>query len=299
MEKPSTLKKGDKIALISTARKISELELEPAIAILKSWGLAPVFGESLFKENHQFAGTTEERIADLQQALDDAEIKAIFCARGGYGTVQLIDAIDFSIFKKLPKWIVGYSDVTVLHNHINQNIGVETLHASMPINFSANTKEALESLKETLFGALPIYTCDTDELNRIGKAEGILVGGNLSIIYSLTGTPSQLDTTNKILFIEDLDEYLYHIDRMMMNLKRAGMLSKLKGLIVGGMSNMNDNTVPYGKSAKQIIIEAVKEYNYPVCFEFPAGHIKDNRALIMGAEVELVVSEQEVELIFK
>lgn len=299
MEKPSTLKKGDKIAIISTARKISKLELEPAIVILKSWGLDPVFGENLFKETNQFAGTTQERITDLQEALDDDEIKAIVCARGGYGTVQLIDEIDFSKFKKHPKWIVGFSDVTVLHNHINQNFSIETLHASMPINFTTNTKESLESLKETLFGALPIYTSDTDELNRIGKAQGILVGGNLSIIYSLTGSPSQLDTTNKILFIEDLDEYLYHIDRMMMNLKRTGMLSKLKGLVVGGMSDMNDNTVPYGESAKQIIMGAVQEYNYPVCFEFPAGHIKDNRTLIMGAEVELVVSKQEVELIFK
>jgi muramoyltetrapeptide carboxypeptidase len=292
MEKPPSLKKGDKIAIISTARKISKIELEPAVSIIKSWGLESVFGKNLFNENHQFSGTTEERVADLQHVLDDPAIKAIFCARGGYGTVQVIDQIDFSNFKKNPKWIIGYSDVTVLHNHINTNFNIQTLHASMPINFATNTKEALESLKETLFGALPIYTCDVDELNRFGEVMGELVGGNLSIIYSLTGTPSQINTKGKILFLEDLDEYLYHIDRMMMNLKRAGLLKELKGLIVGGMSDMNDNTVPYGKSAKQIIFDAVKEYNYPVCFEFPAGHINDNRAIMMGARINLLVEKK-------
>ncbi len=299
MEKPQSLSKGDKIALISTARKISLLELEPAIAIIKSWGLEPVFGKNLFKVNHQFAGTTENRIADLQEAIDNDDIKAIFCVRGGYGTVQLIDKIDFSKFKKKPKWIVGYSDVTVLHNHINKNIGTSTLHATMPINFTTNTKEALESLKETLFGAMPIYNLENHELNRLGVAEGELVGGNLSIIYSLTGTSSQLDTKGKILFLEDLDEYLYHIDRMMMNLKRAGMLADLKGLIVGGMSDMKDNTVPFGKTAQEIIFDAVKEYQYPICFDFPAGHIDDNRTLIMGSEVDLLVGKELSTLEFK
>lgn len=299
MEKPSTLQKGDKIALISTARKISLSELEPAIATIKLWGLEPVFGKNLFNANHQFAGTIEERIADLQEALDHPEIKAVLCVRGGYGTVQLIDSIDFSSFKKNPKWIIGYSDVTVLHNHINKNIGIQTLHATMPINYTTNTKEALESLKEVLFGALPIYTIEHHELDRIGKAKGELVGGNLSIIYSLTGTSSQLDTKGKVLFLEDLDEYLYHIDRMMMNLKRAGMLADLKGLIVGGMSEMKDNTVPFGKTAQEIIFDAVKEYTYPICFDFPAGHIHDNRTLIMGSEVDLLVGKELTTLEFK
>lgn len=299
MEKPSTLQKGDKIALISTARKISLQELEPAIATLKLWGLEPVFGKNLFNANHQFAGTIEERIADLQEALDNPEIKAVLCVRGGYGTVQLIDSIDFSNFKKKPKWIIGYSDVTVLHNHINKNLGVSTLHATMPINFTTNTKEALESLKEVLFGALPIYTIEHHVLNRIGKTKGELVGGNLSIIYSLTGTSSQFDTKGKILFLEDLDEYLYHIDRMMMNLKRAGMLANLKGLIIGGMSDMKDNTVPFGKTAQEIIFDSVKEYTYPICFDFPAGHINDNRALMMGSEVDLLVGKELTMLEFK
>lgn len=299
MEKPQPLSKGDKIALISTARKISLSELEPAIATLELWGLEPVFGKNLFNVNHQFAGTTEDRIADLQEALDNSEIKAVLCVRGGYGTVQLIDSIDFSNFKKNPKWIIGYSDVTVLHNHINKNIGVQTLHATMPINFTTNTKGALESLKEVLFGALPIYTIEHHELNRTGETKGELVGGNLSIIYSLTGTSSQLETKGKVLFLEDLDEYLYHIDRMMMNLKRAGMLVDLKGLIVGGMSDMKDNTVPFGKTAQEIIFDAVKEYQYPVCFDFPAGHIDDNRALMMGSEVNLLVDKDWTTLQFK
>lgn len=299
MEKPQSLSKGDKVALISTARKISLSELEPAIATIKLWGLEPVFGKNLFNANHQFAGTIEERIADLQEALDHTEIKAVLCVRGGYGTVQLIDSIDFSSFKKNPKWIIGYSDVTVLHNHINKNIGIQTLHATMPINYTTNTKEALESLKEVLFGALPIYTVEHHELNRNGEAIGELVGGNLSIIYSLTGTSSQLDTKGKVLFLEDLDEYLYHIDRMMMNLKRAGMLTDLKGLIVGGMSEMKDNTVPFGKTAQEIIFDAAKEYQYPVCFDFPAGHINDNRTLIMGSEVDLLVGKELTTLEFK
>lgn len=291
MHKPSNLKEGDKVVIISTARKISEAEIEPAVKVLKGWGLEVVFGANLFKESDQFSGTTAQRISDLQVALDDANIKAVFCARGGYGTVKIIDEIDFSSFQKTPKWIVGYSDVTVLHNHVNQNFNVETLHATMPINFTTNTKESLLSLKKALFGEVLNYDFGAHPLNRVGVAKGEVVGGNLSIVYSLTGTNSQIDTTDKILFIEDLDEYLYHIDRMMMNLKRAGILENLAGLIVGGMSDMNDNAIPYGKTAKEIIKDTVSEYNYPVCFDFPAGHIDDNRTLIMGRNAMLTVSD--------
>ncbi len=298
MEKPASLKKGDKIAIISTARKISLEELQPSILIIESWGLEVVFGENLFKEYNQFAGTTNERTIDLQKALDDTNIKAIICARGGYGTVKIIDQIDFTSFIKNPKWIIGYSDVTVLHNHINQNYNIQTLHASMPINFNSNTPEAIESLKETLFGASPIYFFDVEELNVNGESKGILVGGNLSILYSLTGTNSQIDTNGKILFIEDLDEYIYHVDRMMMNLDRAGMLENLQGLIVGGMTDMNDNLIPYGKTAKEIILETVKKYSYPVCFGAPAGHLDDNRALVFGGEIKLMVSKAGVKVSF-
>jgi len=291
MEKPSYLKKGDKVIIVSTARKISEEEIVPAVEVLNKWGLIVVLGSNLYGENNQFSGTTEERKNDLQKALDDEMVKAVFCARGGYGTVKIIDELDFSRFIKHPKWVVGYSDVTVLHNHINQNFNIQTLHATMPINFPTNTEDSLESLHEALFGEVLNFEFNNNDLNITGKTEGVLVGGNLSIIYSLTGTKSQLDTKGKILFLEDLDEYLYHIDRMMMNLKRSGMLKSLAGLIIGGMSDMNDNAIPYGKTANEIIKDAVSEYDYPVCFDFPAGHLTDNRALIMGENVKLDVDE--------
>lgn len=298
MEKPQALKIGDKISIISTARKISLEEVQPAINLLTEWGLEVVLGVNLFAEDHQFAGTKAQRLADLQQALNNDEIKAVFCARGGYGTVQLIDEIDFSHFKKQPKWIVGYSDVTVLHNHINQHFGIATLHATMPINFKTNTTAALQSLKDALFGNTLNYQCASHAYNRLGEAKGELVGGNLSILYSLTGTASQINTEGKILFLEDLDEYLYHIDRMMQNLKRAGMLHGLKGLLIGGMTDMNDNTIPYGHSAIDIIKSIVAEYDFPVAFGFPAGHLADNRALIMGEEVVLKVEEGGTTLTF-
>jgi muramoyltetrapeptide carboxypeptidase len=298
MQKPSNLKQGDKIAIVSTARKLSLEELQHGIEVVKGWGLEVVLGVNLFEFDNQFAGTTAQRTADFQQAMDDPSIKAILCARGGYGTVKIIDELDFSQFIKAPKWIIGYSDVTVLHNHINQNFNIQTLHAAMPFGFKDNTIEALNSIKAVLFGENLAYQFNTTVLNKNGVGEGVLVGGNLSIIYSLTGTKSQLDTKGKILFLEDLDEYLYHIDRMMMNLDRAGMLSDLAGLVVGGMTDMNDNSVPYGKTAKEIILETVSKYNYLVCFDFFSGHVDDNRALPMGAKVKLSVGEI-CELTFK
>ena len=292
MQKPSHLNKGDKIVILSTARKISEAEITEAVNQITSWGLEVVLGANLFAADNQFSGTEVQRVADFQTALDDENIKAILCARGGYGTVQLIDELDFSQFVKSPKWIIGYSDVTVLHNHINQNYNIQTLHGTMPINFPTNTKASITSLKQVLFGEAIQYQFPSHKMNRNGNIKGILVGGNLSIIYSLTGTLSQINTKGKVLFIEDLDEYLYHVDRMMRNLKRVGMLTDLAGLIVGGMSDMNDNAIPFGKTAKQIILDAVKGYNYPVCFDFPAGHIDDNQALIFGNKVELEVGEE-------
>lgn len=298
MEKPNSLTTGNKVVIISTARKVSLEEITPAINSIKSWGLEVVFGNNLFKEHHQFAGTDEERAADLQAAMDDPDIKAVFCARGGYGTIKIIDKIDFTRFIEQPKWIVGFSDVTVLHAHINQNFNIQTLHAAMPVMYPSNTDESLLSLKKALFGEELQYKANGHQLNIQGKAEGVLVGGNLSILYSLTGTNSSLDTKGKILFMEDLDEYLYHADRMMMNLKRVGMLADLAGLIVGGMTKMNDNKNPYGYSVQEIIFDAVKEYGYPVCFDFPAGHIDNNKALIFGEKVKLCVKEGSAEVVF-
>ena len=292
---PEKLRIGDKISIISTARKITIEELGPAIITLESWGLKVVLGVNLFQEDDQFSGTFEQRTADLQSMIDDNSVKAILCARGGYGTVQIIDTINFTNLKKNSKWIVGYSDVTVLHSHLN-NLGIASLHATMPINFEGNTKESLSSLKNSLFGNLNSIECKAHPLNKFGKIVGDIVGGNLSILYSLLGSQSDIDTAGKILFIEDLDEYVYHLDRMMMNIKRNGMLVELKGLIVGEMSDMNDNSIPFGKTAEQIILEYTKDYDFPICFGFPAGHLPDNRCLRLGTNSVLEISKNGVSL---
>ncbi|MBT6650765.1 MAG: LD-carboxypeptidase [Flavobacteriales bacterium] len=290
---PEKLKIGDKIGIISPARKITLNELDPAIKTIESWELKVELGSNLFEVDNQFSGTIEQRSTDLQTMIDDDSIKAILCARGGYGTVQIIDNIDFSKLKNNPKWIVGYSDVTVLHSHLNK-LGIASLHATMPINFKTNAKESLASLKNGLFGNENNILCGPHPFNKFGKVEAEVVGGNLSILYSLLGSNSDVDTDGKILFIEDLDEYLYHIDRMMMNLKRNGKFTKLKGLVVGGMSDMNDNTIPFGKTAEEIILEYIKEFDFPVCFNFPAGHLDDNRTLVFGKECTLEINENGV-----
>jgi len=286
---------GDKIGIISTARKISLEELKPSIKLLEEWGLKVVFGKNLFEEDNQFSGTVSQRSSDLQSMIDDDSIKAILCARGGYGTVQIIDKVDFSHLIKNPKWIIGYSDVTVLHSHLHQ-LGITSLHATMPINFEKNTPKALESLKSALFGLGDLTEINHHHFNRFGKVEGEIVGGNLSILYSLLGSGSDINTDGKILFIEDLDEYLYHVDRMMMNLKRNGKLNNLKALIIGGMSDMNDNTIPFGKTAEEIILEYIKEFDFPVCFNFPAGHLDDNRCVRFGVKSVLEVNKNGVSL---
>lgn len=287
---PAYLKKGDRIGIVSTARKITEKELKFAKDILQDWGLEVIFGENLLKSYHQFSGTDKQRAEDFQQMLDDENIKAILCARGGYGTVRIIDQLDFSSFKENPKWVIGYSDVTVLHTHLN-SLGYSTIHASMPINFESNSKETLISIKKTIFGQDYTINTASHPLNKKGIASGQLVGGNLSILYSLLGSSSSLDTRNKILFIEDLDEYLYHLDRMMINLKRNEKLSNLKGMIVGGMTKMHDNEISFGKNANEIILDAVKEYQFPICFNFPAGHSTNNLSLTFGRNVILDISD--------
>ena len=292
---PPYLKPGDSVALIATARKISHEELLPSIQLIQNWGLNVVTAPNIYKQENQFAGSDNERAADLQWALDNENIKAVLCVRGGYGTVRIIDKIDFSKFCRNPRWIIGYSDVTVLHQHIYTNFNVATLHATMPINFFKN-EEATESLRKSLFGEELNYKVNPHHLNREGETEGELIGGNLSLIYALCGSQSDINTDGKILFIEDLDEYLYHVDRMMLNLKRSGKLAKLKGLVVGGMTDMKDNTIPFGKNAEEIIYDAVKEYNYPVCFGFPAGHIDQNLALVFGNIYSLSVSKNHIHL---
>ena len=297
---PPYLKQGDKIGICASARKISREEIAPAMETLKSWGLEVVVGRHVYKESNQFAGVDNERAEDLQEMFDDSSIKAIIFARGGYGTIRIVDLLNFDNFKKSPKWICGYSDITVLHNHIN-NLNIETLHSVMLSGFGAEGGEsAVETLRKSLFGEELKYSFSTDkkDLQKEGKAEGELVGGNLSLIYALTGSVSDLNTDGKILFLEDLDEYLYHIDRMMLNLKRSGKLKNLKGLLIGGMTEMKDNTIPFGKTAEEIVAESVAEYSYPVAYDLPAGHLKDNRALILGRKVALKVEKSQANLTF-
>ncbi len=298
MVRPAYLKKGDKIAIVSPARSITFEEVHPAIRFFQRHDIEVVLGSYVFSKQDQFAGTDARRQRDFQHMLDDEKIKAIVCSRGGYGTLRIIDDLDFTRFCSHPKWIVGYSDVTVLHTHIHHLFGIETLHATMPVNVKGDHEdETLQTMINALFGKRITYSYPKPALSREGHSEGLITGGNLSILYSLMGTVSEPDTAGKILFIEDVDEYLYHIDRMMVTLKRAGKLDKLKGLIVGGMTKMNDNAIPFGRSANEIIADAVKEYKYPVCFDFPAGHVDTNLALIMGRKVSFNVGK-EVELSF-
>jgi muramoyltetrapeptide carboxypeptidase len=256
--------------------------MTPAVKLLSSWGLHVKLGKTIGLEDHQYAGTDQQRRDDFQAAIDDPSVRAVIFARGGYGTVRMMDELDWAGFLKHPKWITGFSDMTYLHIHLNQTLGVQTMHTSVPVFFPKNTPEAIDSLRRQLFGEEVVFDIATDPQNRIGHARGTLIGGNLSILYSITGTKSGFNTGGKILFIEDIDERLYHIDRMMINLKRSGKLQDLAGLIVGGLSEMSDNTIPFGKTAEEIISEHVAPYSYPVCFGFPAGHIPDNRALVLG-----------------
>jgi muramoyltetrapeptide carboxypeptidase len=295
---PTYLQKGDTVAIVSTARKNIDDNLKPTIDLLEGWGLTVKLGKTIGLDYYQLAGTDEQRTADFQEQMDNPNIKAIWCVRGGYGTVKIIDNLDFTKFKQNPKWIIGFSDVTVLHGHLNR-IGIESLHATMPVAIPRATDEAKYSLCAALFGEKLQYTLECDALNHSGKAKGELVGGNLSILYSLLGSESAIDCADKILFIEDLDEYLYHVDRMMMNLKRNGCLQSLKGIIVGAMTEMKDNEIPWGRNALEIIEDNVKGLNIPIIYNFPAGHIRDNRALIFGRQVSMEVNAEQSKVVFK
>lgn len=286
------LKKDDTIGIIAPAYGVSQEEVFPAVDFLKEHGFNVRLGRYLFSSYHQFAGTDEERRADFQNMLDDPNVNAILCARGGYGSVRIVDQLNFSAFEKSPKWICGYSDITVLHSHIFTHFQLPTLHCTMPINIDISDEwDAIhiQSMVNALRGEQLQYLPDPHPLNRSGSAKGKIIGGNLSILYSLLGSPSDIDTTNTILFLEDVDEYLYHIDRMMMNMKRNKKLEKLSGMIVGGMSEMHKNKIYFGKTAEEIIAGHCEEYDFPLCFNFPAGHIKRNQAIRFGQEAEMAV----------
>lgn len=280
-----------KISLVAPARKVTEEEMSFAIDYIKNRGFELVYDERLFDSYNQFAGDDDVRASLIQEHIDSDDIDAIFCVRGGYGTVRIIDKLNFDKFLKKPKWIVGYSDVTVLHAKL-QSLGCESIHATMPINYADNSQAALDSLFNFLKGEKISYEIDSTPINIYGTAEAELTGGNISVLYSLLGSDIFPDTDGKILFLEDLDEYLYHIDRMMTALVRAGKLDNIKGLIVGGLTKMHDNSIPFGMSAEEIILEKVKDKNIPVCFNFPAGHIDDNRALILGRKANLTIGKK-------
>lgn len=298
MKIPPYLKKGDTVAIVCTARKFFPEEAKPAIDLLESWGLKVKLGKTIGLDSCQLGGTDAERAADFQEQLDNDNIKAIWCARGGYGTVRIIDLIDFSKFKKQPKWVMGFSDVTVLHSHIN-TLNVATLHSIMPFTVPKAPEEVKQSFKNALFGIKNSYTIPSKSYDKKGMAQGELVGGNLSIIYSLLGSKSSIDTKDKILFIEDLDEYLYHVDRMLQNMKRNDYFKNVKGIIVGSMRDMHDNEIPFGQNEVQLITEITKDLNIPIAFEFCAGHQKDNRTLMLGSQVTFEVNEKEVKLSFE
>ncbi len=287
------LKQGSKVAIAAPARMVKPEEMEYAIHWLEEKGFVPIYDDRLFAVHHIFAGDDNFRAAVFHEYLDNEDIDAIWIARGGYGSIRIINKLDFTQFLKHPKWVVGFSDGTVLHGKLSR-LGVPSLHAAMPFYFANKTPEAKQSLLDALTGKPLQYEIPSNPLNRLGMMEGEIVGGNLSVLYGMIGSDTFPELDGKILFIEEVDEYIYHIDRMMHALKRAGKLGCLKGLIVGGLTQIHDNPDPFGMSVEEVIAEAVAEYDYPVCFGFPAGHFDDNRALFFGLDSRLLVTDEKV-----
>lgn len=295
---PPYLQKGDTIGIVCPSGYMPGEKAATCIQVLQQWGYQVKTGNTLGHQFHYFSGTDEERLADLQQMLDDQQVKAILCARGGYGMSRIIDRIDFRNFRKHPKWLIGFSDITLLHAHVYERFGIACLHAPMAAAFNEGeyANPFVQSLRKALRGSKARYSCTGHTLNRKGKAEGILVGGNLSLIAHAVGSSSSLKTKNKILFLEDVGEYIYNADRMMIQLKRSGMLDHLVGLIIGGFTEMKDTTIPFGADVYDVIAAHTREYNYPVCFGFPVSHEKENYALKVGAIYTLQVSGSRVTL---
>lgn len=294
---PPYLKAGDTVAIVAPSGILKSRvgEVQQAEALLKSWGLHTIVGKNVFNQANHFAGTDDERCEDLQDAMDDPKISAIWCARGGYGTVRVLDKLNYTEFKKNPKWIIGYSDITALHNQVH-NEGFQSLHALMCVSLTKDLediKETVETFKSAIFGNPEDYTLKGSEYNRVGETSGELVGGNLTILHTMLGSETSIDTSGKILFIEEIGEYKYHIDRMLQSMKRAGYFDDLNGLIVGDMSKMRKNTTLWGTSVEQLILDALADYDFPITFNMPAGHEKDNRALVLGRTVELKVEKDQ------
>jgi len=292
--RPAFLKQGDEVAIVAPAARTDADLIDDGITILQSWGLKVTPLPHAYGSFHQYSGSDWNRIDDLQEAINNPHFKAIICTRGGYGCTRIVDRIDFSPLLEYPKWLVGFSDITVLHAHLHQ-LRIESIHGSMLKNFH----HGAETVKAALFGTLTEHRINSHPLNRTGKATGVIVGGNLTLINNIIGTPSDITTFRKILFIEDIGEELYHLDRLMTQLKRTKKLENLAALIVGQFRNMKDSkTIPFGKTVEEIVYDAVKEYRYPVCFNFPAGHIDDNRAFYLGRKSELIVESTSSTLSF-
>ncbi|MEO1051366.1 MAG: LD-carboxypeptidase [Bacteroidota bacterium] len=286
--KPAYLQAGDEVAIVAPARKIDQKSLDTAQEVLRSWGLKVVLGSNVYSEYGYFAGTDEERLSDLQEALDSPRIKAIFCARGGYGMTRIVDRISFDEFMISPKWVVGFSDITALHLKLAR-LEVESIHGVMPLFFNPNADPATDSLRSVLFGTEAAIEYPRGKFDRCGKASGQLVGGNLSLIVDSLGTSNEIETEGRILYVEEIDEYLYKVDRMLVQLKRSGKLRRASAVIVGHMSYIKDTQLPFGKSVEEIFLEHTEEYGYPVAFDFPFGHEKRNLAIpnLRQAEFEV------------
>ena len=303
LKQPPYLKVGDTVAIVAPAGILKHKtgEIQQAQALLKSWGLHALVGKHIFNQENHFSGTDDERCEDFQNALDDSKISAIWCARGGYGSIRILDKLDWTQFKKKPKWIIGYSDITAIHSQIHIE-GAESLHAMMCVSLTKDLSEieaTVSTFKNTLFGKTLSYTLKGSDFNRKGKASGQLIGGNLTVLHTMLGSKTSLDTSGKILFIEEIGEYKYHIDRMLQSLKRAGYFNNCKGVIVGDMTKIRKNTTHWGTAIEQLILNVLSEYDFPVAFNMPAGHETDNRALIFGRTVDLTVSTTNSTLTFK
>lgn len=299
---PPYLQQGDTIAIVAPSGILlnREKEVNHALELLKSWNLNVAVGEHIFSQNGHFAGTDEERTNDFQKALDNPNIKAIWCARGGYGSVRILDKLDYTKFKEHPKWLIGYSDITALHNQIH-NAGFETIHGIMGTSLTddlGDIKDNISSLNDAIFGKHLEYTIEGSEYNKQGTASGQLVGGNLTLLHTMLGSKTTIDVSGKILFFEEIGEYAYHIDRMLQSLKRAGYFENCKGIIVGSISKVRKNTTEWGKPIEQLILDVVADYDFPVLFNFPAGHEDDNRAMILGRIIDLKVGKDISEVKF-
>jgi muramoyltetrapeptide carboxypeptidase len=301
--RPAYLKAGDTVAIVAPSGilKNRQADIKRAQDLMRSWGLYTVLGDHLFADGNHFAGTDAQRCADFQNAMDDPSISAIWTGRGGYGTVRILDKLDYTKFRKKPKWVIGYSDITALHNQLNVE-GFESMHAMMAVSVVEDLdeiKETVDTFKNALFGKPLAYTLEGSGYNKVGTASGPLVGGNLSLLYSMLGSKTNIDVSGKILFIEEVGEYAYSVDRMLQSLKRARFFDNCKGVIVGDFSKVRTNTTPWGSSMEQLILDALSEYNFPIAFEMPAGHEDDNRALILGRPIELSVGNESSTIKFK